>query len=621
MLSRTIRSFGAATLACLPLCLGAQRTATAPAPVTSAPISDVRYEIRFDNSTAVSRMLKVAMTFATPGNAPVVLSLPAWTPGAYEMTWFARSVSNFTPTADGKPLRWDKTDFDTWRIEPAGARQVVVRFDFTAEQLDNAMSWARPDFALFNGTNVFLYPEGRGTEWPATVTVRTETGWQVATGMTPAPAPNGGINGSAASFRATNFHDLVDMPFFVGAFDYDSTKVGSLWVRFASYPKGSVAGNERRQVWEQLTRIFPPQQAIFGETPFSTYTVMQIVDSSFAGASGLEHQNSHVDVISPYAVGSDFMPSLYAHETFHAWNVKRLRPADLVPYRYDVPQPTTWLWMSEGVTDYYADVTLVRGGIIDSTGFLQAITGKINEVESTVPVALEDASLSTWVKPTDGTAYLYYPKGGLAGFLLDIMIRDASDNARSLDDVMRELYQTTYKRGRGFTSADWWGAVSKAANGRSFTDFNARYIDGRETFPWATVLPLAGMSFVSDTVREPRLGVFTQPDTGGVVVTSVEERGAAAIAGVRRGDVLRVIGDIPVRDASFGEKFRAKYGRAADGTPLAVQVSRDGQLLTLSSTLRFVVRTQSRILFDAKASPKAARIRAGILHGTTATRR
>ena len=98
---------------------------------------------------------------------------------------------------------------------------------------------------------------------------------------------------------------------------------------------------------------------------------MQIVDSSYQGASGLEHQNSHVDVITPLALGNPFLDGLYAHEIFHAWNVKRLRPADLLPYRYDRPQPTPWLWVSEGITDYYADLVLVRARLVEPAEFLR----------------------------------------------------------------------------------------------------------------------------------------------------------------------------------------------------------------------------------------------------------
>jgi predicted metalloprotease with PDZ domain len=596
-----------------PLASSAQARPTAAASAASAPISDIRYEVAFDNGTAASRTLKVTMTFATSGSAPVILSLPAWTPGAYEMTWFAKWVSGFTPTGDGKALQWDKVDYDTWRIRPDGAKRLTVKFDFLADSLDNAMAWAQPNFALFNGTNVFLYPEGRGFDWPATVTVRTEPTWLVATGMTPAPGGSAGVR----SFSAKNYHDLVDMPFFVGVFDLDSTKVGPVWARFATYPKGFVAGQNRRDEWDAITKALPTEIAVFGEAPFSTYTVMQIADSSYGGASGLEHQNSHVDVISPFALGNPFMPSLYAHEMFHAWNVKRLRPADMTPYRYDEPQPTAWLWVSEGITDYYADLALVRGGIVDSNSFAETTTGKIGEVAAAPPVALEDASLSTWIHPTDGTGYLYYPKGSLAGLMLDIMIRDASDNRRSLDDVMRELYNTTWKKGRGFTDADWWGAISRAAGGKSFADFDAKYVDGREPYPWATVLPLAGFGYAVDSIREPRLGIFTQPDSGAVRVTSVAEGSSAQQAGVRAGDLLLAVGDIPVADVTFGDRFRAKYAGGAEGGPLPIQIKRAGQAMTLNGTLRFETRSQSRVTIDPKASGKALRIRSGILHGET----
>jgi predicted metalloprotease with PDZ domain len=480
-----------------------------------------------------------------------------------------------------------------------------VTFVYVADTLDNAMSWSRADFLLFNGTNVFLYPEGRSLAFPARVTIRTESDWRVATGMR---------SEGAMRYAASDYHELVDMPFFVGRFDVDSAQVAGTWIRFATYPMGSVAGPTRAQAWDQLRRVIPPQVAVFGEVPWDTYTVMQIADSSYQGASGLEHANSHVDVLTPLAIGSDFLPSLYAHEIFHAWNVKRLRPADLWPYDYAHAQPTTWLWVSEGITDYYADLAEVRGGVVNERGFYSLTAGKIREVSDTRPVALEDASLNTWIHPVDGTQYIYYPKGSLAGLLLDIMIRDASDNQRSLDTVMRELYQTAYKRGRGFTAADWWSAVTRAAGGRSFADFASRYIDGREPLPFERVLPLAGIRMTRP--NEPRLGVYTAQDASGMVVTRVETGGAAADAGVRTGDYLLAIGDIAVDDAGFVEKFRAKFGAAAEGSPLPVRVRRGTETLTLAGRLRFA---PGDVLLDADPSavPKAVRIRNGILKGVT----
>jgi predicted metalloprotease with PDZ domain len=287
----------------------------------------------------------------------------------------------------------------------------------------------------------------------------------------------------------------------------------------------------------------------------------------------------------------------------------------MVPYRYDRSEPTVWLWVSEGITDYYADLALRRSGIIDDQQFLNVTGEKLAKVADAPPTALEDASLTTWIHPTDGSEYLYYPKGSLAGFALDIMIRDASDNRHSLDDVMRELYRTTYKAGRGFTGAQWWAAVSKAAGGRSFTDFAAKYVDGREPYPWAQLLPLVGIRVVTDTAHEARLGVSAgQDSSGAVVVRQVQPGGSAEEAGVKAGDVLLALGDISITDPDFGPKFRQRFGKA-EGQPLTIQVRRNGQTMTLNGKVRLVARIESRLAIDSSASPKAVRVRDGILKG------
>ena len=585
-----------------------EQAARAEVAELSAPISEVVYTVSFDAATARNRTMKVRMDFRVTGGGPVILSLPAWTPGAYDLAFFSRWVINFTAESDGKPVRWDKMDQDSWRVHRGNARAVRVSFDYLADTLDNAMSWARPDFLLFNGTNVFMYPEGRPMDYPAIVRVETEAGWIVATGMKSA--------GRARTYAAPNYHDLVDMPFFVGHFELDSTQFADRWIRFATYPVGSVSRSDRANMWQQFRRTIPPQAAVFGEIPWETYTVLQIADSSYPGISGLEHQNSHVDITHPSAIGDLLLASINSHEFFHAWNVKRLRPAELWPYRYDRVQPTTWLWMSEGVTDYYGDLALLRGGIVDSATFLRMTEAKLIEVSALPPVALEDASLSAWVEPVDGTATVYYPKGSLAGFLLDILIRDASDNRASLDDVMRDLYRNVYKRGAGFTGEQWWRSVSAAAGGKSFDDFNRRYIDGRDPFPLAQVLPLAGFRFQVDTIREPRLGVTTGQDSLGVIVLDVDPGSASAAAGVRPGDYLLAVGTVPVEDETFGERFRAAYA-GRDNVPLPLRVRRGAETLTLSATLRTSMRFNTRIRADSAAAPKAARIRAGIFRGVT----
>ena len=577
-------------------------------PQSRPAVSNAHFDLTFDQATAARRSVRVVMTFDVSDTGAVLLSLPVWTPGAYDLSHFAGRVSRFEAWRDTVALDWDKADPDTWRIGSPGPGPVRLLYEVLADTLDTGMAWSRSDFLLLNGTAAFLYPEGADLgRWGASVRIATEPDWLVATGMTPGD--------TAGTWAEASYHDLVDMPIFVGRFDLDSLQVGSVWMRFATYPAGSVAGEARSLTWDALARMLPPMRAVFGEVPFRTYTVMQIADSSFGGGSGLEHANSHVDIVSPLAIGNPFLNGLYAHEIFHAWNVKRLRPAELVPYRYDAWQPTTLLWVSEGITDYYADLAQLRGGLITPDQFYALTMQKVDQVANTLPVALEDASLSTWVSPRDGTGYVYYPKGSLAGLLLDIIIRDASDNRSSLDDVMRSLYESTFEKGRGFTEDDWWTEVGRAARGRDFSEFRELYIDGREPFPYSSVLPLAGLRLQADTLLQPRIGVSVEPHAEGVRVVEVVPGSMAATAGVLPGDRLLSVGDVEVDDVGFGADFRSLYSSRGDDE-IEIVVQRGEEELTLDGRIELAPVVSMRIAPVAGADSKAATVRDGLLAGT-----
>jgi predicted metalloprotease with PDZ domain len=342
--------------------------------------------------------------------------------------------------------------------------------------------------------------------------------------------------------------------------------------------------------------------------------VLQAAHPEVGGMAALEHSESELALVGTPFLDEPFVASVHAHEIAHAWNVKRLRPADLWPYRYDAPQPTPWLWISEGITDYYADLALVRSGLIDEVQFLETTLGKVASVEDRPATALEDASLQTWLGMRDGTGDLYYDKGSLAGFALDILIRDASDNRSSLDAVMRELYERSYKEGRGFTHDDVWNAVARATRGRAWGDFERRYIDGREPYPWAQWLTLGGWRLVEDTITEPRLGVLLRSHPDGVMVTGLDPDGMAARAGVELGDVMVGIGGIATTDPDFGRKWRAVWG-SRPGAALPIVVVRGEARSTLTARVELDTRSERRIEPDPAATSRARRIRTGILQG------
>lgn len=572
-------------------------------------LGNVGYEVRYDSALAARRSIRVVMSFVPIGSGPLLLSLPAWTPGAYGIRNFARNISGFAATQGGNAIRWEKSDHDTWRIFPGRTARVSVSFDYRAESFDNADSWTRPDFVFFNGTNLFLYPEEGSLQYPAGVEVSAPDGWHIATSM---PAGR-----TRRSYSAPTYHELVDHPFFVGRFDLDSALVAGKWMRLATYPAGSVTGANRTLAWDQLTKVTRNQASIFQDVPWESYTVMQIVDSSLSSGAGLEHADSHVDILAPGFVGTESLGGLYAHEIFHAWNVKRMRPAEMFPYRYDRPQPTTLLWISEGVTDYYADLSSVRTGVISEQRFFAATLSKLADVARNPGIALEDASLSAWIAGAEGGGEIYYSKGSLAGLMLDIMIRDATDNAGSLDDVMRDLYGRSWKRGRGFTADDWWSAVERAAAGKPFSDFNARYVDGREEYPIAEVLKLAGLDLTETVIKAPSLGVSIETDSTGSRVVAIEAEGPAALSGARVGDYVVTLGGISTDAPDAVEQFSRKFVELQAGTPVSIRILRGREVIELNAPLRFATSRFRQIVNATDASAKAQRIRAGLLSGTT----
>jgi len=248
---------------------GAHTLSAQPARV-SAPISEISYEITADSAAVGRSQLGVTMSFRVSGTAPVILALPAWSPGHYVLLWFARRVSHFSAESGAVPLDWKKLDFQTWEIHPRSAGVVRVSFSYLANAVDRAVAWTSPNFAFFNGTNLFLYPVGRGFDWPARVTVRTEPSWRIATGMDPA-----GTN----AFTAGNYHDLTDMPFYVGRFAIDSTQIAGKWIRLAWYPAASLTPSRRDRTFGWLQKFVPAEIAVFGEAPFRNYKLFQRSDT------------------------------------------------------------------------------------------------------------------------------------------------------------------------------------------------------------------------------------------------------------------------------------------------------------------------------------------------------
>jgi predicted metalloprotease with PDZ domain len=361
-----------------------------------------------------------------------------------------------------------------------------------------------------------------------------------------------------------------------------------------------------------------------GGAPYDVYTVFfNVIHEPIDFGGGLEHASAQYDIMpaqafaSPTGTLGSFMYPLLSHEFFHLWNVKRIRPAEMWPYDYHAEQYTSLLWWSEGVTDYYADLTNLRAGLWSPDQFVQNVSDNIQQVESAPePWSAEDGSAATWINEVYvNSSQLYYPKGSLLGLLLDISIRDATDNAHSLDEVMRGLYTRYYRQGKGFSTSDLLGEIGKAGM-PNLEAFYQRYINGRDSLPYDAVFAKAGITVTRAATSVPFLGVSTGPGAGGALeVTSVSPGSAAAGGGVQVGDALLSVGDISVTaDQDWASSFRSRY-RGRGGQPLTIIVRRAGQTLTLNTTVRERTSARFTLTRSGNVTPKQSRIWQGLATG------
>jgi len=289
------------------------------------------------------------------------------------------------------------------------------------------------------------------------------------------------------------------------------------------------------------------------------------------------------------------------------------------PYDYHAEQFTPLLWWSEGVTDYYADLANLRSGLWTTEQFLGNATQNMQQVDAAPePWSEEDGSVATWINEVFvNSSQLYYPKGSLTGLLLDVSIRDASDNKYSLDDVMRALYTRFYKQGKGFKTADLL-ALFKEMGMPDPDDFYQRYINGRDPLPYDSILPRAAIAVTRRTVALPFLGITSGPTPDGqLVVQAVSPSSAAGEAGLQPGDVLLKIGEIAVSpDSDWAAAFRVRY-RGQAGQAMTLTVRREAQTLTLNTHVRERASTSFRLDRAASPTAKQAKIWHGLATGTT----
>ncbi|MDH7512113.1 MAG: PDZ domain-containing protein [Clostridiales bacterium] len=490
----------------------------------------------------------------------VDFKMPVWTPGYYRIMDYAKNVKDFrAEDAAGRSLAWEKTAKNTWRVRSGKAASVVVSYDVYAFNRFVADSYLGDDGGFITPAGVFMHVAGRLRN-PVTVTVIPHPDWkQVSTGLDP-------VAGRPNKFIAPDFDTLYDCPILIGNQEILMFEAAGLPHTIAAYDLGSL---DRNKLTSDLRKIVEAAAELMGELPYRHYTFLIIGP----GAGGLEHLNSTAVTLNPGSLADarsyQGWLAFIAHEYFHLFNVKTIRPIALGPFDYDRENYTSMLWFSEGVTVYYEYLLLNRAGLMTRNEVLERLSSIIAEYENAPGRRHQSATLSsfdTWTgffgrsEHAANTTISYYDMGCGLGLLLDLKIREASKGRASLDDVMRTLYRTFYKeKKRGFTDRELREVCERAAGiplGEIFDVYAATVKD----WDYAKYLAYAGLTIDTEPrlLPGPWLGASTQDQNGSAVVSAVEPGSSASIAGLTVQDEILAIDEVRVTQRSFVETLNSR---------------------------------------------------------------
>lgn len=541
--------------------------------------TQISYTVTFPE--ALAHYVNIRMTITGLQQHTVDVKMPVWTPGSYLIREFAKNVEGFTAQADGKSLNAYKTSKNTWRVENGTSTTVELNYRVYCFEVSVRTSMVTASAAFLSTSGLFLYPD-KMLNQPSTIHIIPYAGWQkVSTSLER-------VNEDQFTLYSPDYDILFDSPIEVGNQDVFGFETGGVKYDIAMCGGGNY---DKERLKKDFAKMIDVQTAIFGDNPNKYYVF--IVHNYLKGGGGLEHLSSTVlgatrDGYTNEGTYHNFL-TLAAHEHFHLWNVKRLRPIALGPFDYENENYTTDLWIAEGFTTYYQGLIIRRTGLYPPQDFLNIMGADMSLVDNqpgTKIQSLSSASFDAWIKyyrpneNSNNTSMSYYNKGAVIAMLLDLQIIHHNKAAKSLDDVMKYMYDEYYKvKKRGYTDAEF-KAVLERYTGQDLTDFYKKYINGVDSIDYSHYLNYAGYKVVNKLANnnDAYLGVNVTPNGGRNNVVSIVRDSPAWIYGISANDEIIAIDGHDVPDMTKylatkkpGDKIQVALVR--DGIPLQLKVT------------------------------------------------
>lgn len=587
-----------------------------------------------------AHLFAVTLTIAHPAPDGQQLSLPAWIPGSYMIRDFAKNIVAIEGRCAGKPVALNKLDKQTWHAEPCNGA-LEVKYEVYAWDLSVRAAHLDTSHGYFNGTSVFLRVHGQDEE-PCSVELLPPQGdgyrdWRTATTLPLLDAASYGFG----LYQAANYDELVDHPVEMGNFtliEFEACGIPHAMTLTGRH----YADCDRLK--RDLTRICEYHIGLFGEAPFERYLFQTMVVGN--GYGGLEHRSSTSLLCSrddlPRAgdegVSENYRTflGLCSHEYFHSWNIKRIKPEVFLPYDLAREVHTPLLWAFEGFTAYYDDLSLIRCGLIPAESYLELLGQTITRVirgSGRLKQSLSESSFDAWTKfykqDENGPNAIvsYYTKGSLIALALDLMLRGQSDGARSLDNVMRTLWQRYGKPHVGISPGQMEGLIGEVA-GADLGNFFNLALRSTEDLPLEELFRLVGVEYrrraaASNSDKGGKagkenpetplaLGVRYGSDPLGAKLLNVFDGGAAQEAGLAAGDIVVAIDGLRATQENI-EKL-LNYHRTRQSVKM--YAFRRDELMAFTVPIRQAPLDTCVLVLDEQASATQISLRQGWLGGT-----